>query len=129
MNPFSSLALGFTWLAILGIAWLGWQLLRQNGRLLLRLEELEKRLNELEFGEGDQLSALPEGAEAPGFELTDLEGKQHTLSQYRGQSVLLIFSNSVRWGRLLGFFSGGQVFAICLRCQVNHRPYAAFTRR
>jgi peroxiredoxin len=31
--------------------WLGWQLLRQNGRMLLRLEELEKRLDDVEFGE------------------------------------------------------------------------------
>src|SRR5712692_1636695 len=34
--------------------WLGWQLLRQNGRMLLRLDELEKRLDELEFGEPDE---------------------------------------------------------------------------
>src|SRR5437773_1747820 len=35
---------------------LGWQLLRQNGRMLLRLEELEERLERLdewEFGEQD----------------------------------------------------------------------------
>jgi len=39
---------------ILGVGgWLGWQLLRQNGRMLLRLDELEKRLDELEFGEPD----------------------------------------------------------------------------
>jgi len=46
-----------------GIVWLGWQFLRQNGRILLRLDELEKRLNELEFGEpvataGSQSSSL-----------------------------------------------------------------------
>jgi hypothetical protein len=39
--------------ATFGCCWLGWQLLRQNGRLLLRLEELEKHLDELEFGESD----------------------------------------------------------------------------
>ena len=40
--------------SILGVGgWLGWQLLRQNGRMLLRLDELEKRLDELEFGEPD----------------------------------------------------------------------------
>jgi peroxiredoxin len=31
--------------------WLGWQLFRQNGRILLRLEEMEKRFDELEFEE------------------------------------------------------------------------------
>jgi peroxiredoxin len=38
--------------------WFGWQLLRQNGRMLLRLEELEKRLDELEFAQTDD--AVPE---------------------------------------------------------------------
>ncbi len=33
------------------ICWLGWQLLRQNGRILLRLDELERRLDEFEFDE------------------------------------------------------------------------------
>src|SRR5215472_6801390 len=39
-----------SWLFIGAGCWLGWQLLRQNGRMLLRLAELEKRLDELEFG-------------------------------------------------------------------------------
>jgi len=47
------------WFAIVVVgASLGWQLLRQNGRMLLRLDELEKRLDELEFGEPDD--GLPE---------------------------------------------------------------------
>ena len=41
------------WTVIFVGCWVGWQLLRQNGRMLLRLDELEKRLNELEFGEGE----------------------------------------------------------------------------
>lgn len=45
------LVLGLCWLAIVLGCWFGWHLLRQNGRMLLRLEELEKRLDELEFGE------------------------------------------------------------------------------
>jgi len=53
MNAFLLLAPALAWLAILAGSWLGWQLLRQNGRLLLRIEELEQRLNELEFGEPD----------------------------------------------------------------------------
>jgi peroxiredoxin len=39
------------WPGMLAGGWLGWQLLRQNGRLLLRVEELEQRLDELEFAE------------------------------------------------------------------------------
>jgi peroxiredoxin len=48
-----TLILGLSWLTILLGCWLGWQLLRQNGRMLLRLEELEKRLDEFEFAEPD----------------------------------------------------------------------------
>ncbi len=41
---------------------LGWQLLRQNGRMLLRLDEMEKRLDELEFGGlGDELQDEQQG--------------------------------------------------------------------
>ena len=29
------------WVAILFGAWLGWQLLRQNGRMLMRMEEID----------------------------------------------------------------------------------------
>ena len=79
--------------AIFLIALLGWQLLRQNGRILLRLDELEKRLNELEFGEGDEPQSLPLGSEAPSFELPDLSGGRTSLAQFLGQPVLLIFFN------------------------------------
>jgi peroxiredoxin len=93
MNPFAAYASGFACLAILGICWLGWQLLRQNGRLLLRLEELEKRLDTLEFGEDDQPTGLAVGSEAPAFELMDLEGTPHSLARYRGQALVLLFFN------------------------------------
>jgi peroxiredoxin len=88
-----TLGLALTWLAILLGGWLGWQLLRQNGRILLRLDELEKRLNEFEFGEDQAPAELPAGAEAPAFELPDLIGKRHSLAEYRGQPILLIFFN------------------------------------
>src|SRR5215831_15035147 len=93
MNPFAAFASGFACLAILWICWLGWQLLRQNGRMLLRLDELENRQNEIEFGEAEQPTGLPVGSEAPEFELPDLNCQRHTLNQYRGESALLIFFN------------------------------------
>src|SRR5262249_22276104 len=34
--------------------WLSWQLLRQNGRMLLRLEALEKRIEKFESGREDE---------------------------------------------------------------------------
>jgi peroxiredoxin len=88
-----SIGLALAWAVILAGGWLGWQLLRQNGRLLLRLEELEKRLDELEFGEHEQPAGLPIGSDAPVFELPDLAGESKTLAQYRGRSVLLILFN------------------------------------
>jgi peroxiredoxin len=93
MNYFLLSTLTLAWLAILAGGWLGWQLARQNGRMLLRLDELEQRLNELEFGEDDALAGLPVGTEAPPFELPDLAGERKSLAQYRGQSGLLMFFN------------------------------------
>src|SRR5437879_13781318 len=93
MNGLWTSGIVLTWIAILAGGWLGWQLLRQNGRLLLRLDELEKRLDELEFGGSEDPKGLPVGSEAPAFELPDLAGKRTSLAQYRGQPVLLIFFN------------------------------------
>src|SRR5881296_37242 len=86
-------SLGVLYSVVAGGGWLGWQLLRQNGRILLRLDELEKRLNELEFGGADEPESLPIGSEAPAFELADLSGERKSLGRFRGQSVLLIFFN------------------------------------
>jgi peroxiredoxin len=71
---------------------LGWQLLLQNGRLLLRIEDLEKRLDEREFSK-DKAKGLRAGSEAPAFELLDLAGKNRTLTEFRGRQILLIFFN------------------------------------
>jgi peroxiredoxin len=93
MNTLTSLGLVVAWLAIMLGGWLAWQLLRQNGRMLLRLDELEKRQIELEFREGEAPAGLPVGSEAPGFELPDLSGDLKSLAQFPGQPVLLIFFN------------------------------------
>ena len=87
------LGLALTWVVLLGGCWLGWQLLRQNGRMLLRIEVLEKRLDEFEFGEADESSALPIDSVAPEFELPDLVGERKSLAQFRGHALLLIFFN------------------------------------
>ena len=93
MNPFSASAVGLPWLGMVGLSWIGWQLLRQNGRMLLRLEELEKRLDTLEFGEEEQTNGLSVGIEAPAFELPDLASNSRTLAEFRGRPLLLIFFN------------------------------------
>jgi peroxiredoxin len=89
--------------AIAGCAWLCWQLLRQNGRILLRLEELEKRF------EADGLDGKPKhslaksrikrdglnaGTLAPGFRLPRVDGQGDvSLADYRGRQVLVVFSS------------------------------------
>src|SRR3954470_21834397 len=92
MSPFFWVALVLAWAAIVVGGWLGWQLLRQNGRMLL-LDELEKRLDGLEFGEDNRPAGLALGSFAPEFELPDLAGETRSLSQYCGRSVLLVFFN------------------------------------
>src|SRR5262245_2555002 len=93
MNGVMVIGLLLTWIAILAGVWLGWQLLRQNGRLLLRIEALEEFLNELELGESASPAGLPIGSPAPEFELPDLSGETKSLAQFHGQPVLLIFFN------------------------------------
>lgn len=78
--------------------WLGYQLIRQNGRILLRLEALEAQLGRLGQASAPTLgpavpSGLPIGSIAPPFELADLAGTRRALSQFRGQRLLLIFFN------------------------------------
>src|SRR3954466_16307317 len=111
------IGLSFAWVAILLSGWLGWQLLRQNGRVLLRLEELEKRLDAIEFGEQNEHSenggaredrfgnrslarskikrdGLKAGTIAPEFRLPRLDGKGDLgLEELRGRRVLLVFSS------------------------------------
>ncbi len=64
--------------------------LRQNGRLLLRLEAVEAKLG----GTEAPPAGLPVGNEAPGFELPDLSGDRVSLQTLlnRGNPLLLFFS-------------------------------------
>jgi methylamine dehydrogenase accessory protein MauD len=83
--PWLLLALGF---------WLIYQLLRQNGRILLRLEALEEQVAQLGAASAAQApQGLDAGATAPEFELPDLGGKPVGLARWRGRRVLLIFFN------------------------------------
>src|SRR5882724_4018978 len=88
------------WLIVALGCWLGFQLLRQNGRMLLRLETLEQQLGHLGAAPGQSLPiaasrppSLPLGSAAPDFELPDLSGERKKLSEFRGQRTLLIFFN------------------------------------
>jgi peroxiredoxin len=116
---FVALGLVLAWVAIIAGAWLGWQLIRQNGRVLLRLDDAEERLHALEFGEAEELadksspqdpanrfgnrslarskinrSGLKAGTPAPDFRLPRLDGRGDlSLEEVRGRRVLLVFSD------------------------------------
>jgi peroxiredoxin len=81
------------WLLIGLGTWLGFQLVRQNGRLLLRLETIEKQLAPRAGAKPREAGGLPIGMAAPDFELPDLAGVRHKLSDFRDRNVLLIFFN------------------------------------
>jgi len=92
-----AIALGtiLPWLLIALGAWLGYQLVLQNGRILLRLESIEKRLatGKAAPAKRREPAGLPIGSPAPDFELPDLTGKRHKLSDFRDQNLLLLFFN------------------------------------
>lgn len=81
------------WLLIAVGCWLGYQLVLQNGRVLLRLEAIEERLASHHGEKPRQREGLPLGKEAPDFELPDLSGRRRKLSEFRGRDVLLILFN------------------------------------
>ncbi len=79
-----------------GGVWFGLHLLLQNGRLMLRLELLERRLVEQgALAEGVDPANLgrPPGSVLNDFALPVLGGGTMTLSQWRGRKVALIFLN------------------------------------
>ena len=80
--------------------WIGFQLVRQNGRILLRLEALEGRLGEIAAAPPIAAPAAPEpafppglpiGSAAPDFDLPLLAGGRQSLSGLRGRRALVIF--------------------------------------
>jgi peroxiredoxin len=81
------------WLLVAVGAWLGYQLVRQNGRILLRLESIERQLVARPAEHRREPAGLRIGTPAPEFELPDLTAQRHKLSDFRGQDLLLIFFN------------------------------------
>lgn len=87
-------------LALIAAQWLFlFGLLRQNGRLLGRLEALEARLVAAGLAPSENGSrpaaGLPVGAPAPAFQLTDLNGMEVALADLRaeGKPVVLLFTD------------------------------------
>ena len=79
------------WLLIAVGGWLGYQLVRQNGRILMRLEAIEERLSKHGQEAPRKQTGLPIGTQAPEFELPDLAGARRKLSEFRGKDLLLVF--------------------------------------
>src|SRR3989442_15677635 len=99
MNSVIFLGLTIAWIVVGLGCWLGWQLLRQNGRILLRLEAIEDRLSLWELdgeppgnGKTKSLSrsrlnreGLKGGTPAPDFRPPRLHGGQVSLEEFRGR--------------------------------------------
>ena len=84
--------------ALVGEGWLLWHVLRQQGRLLLRLEAAEARLAEAGLAPAEDYApfvGLAVGTQAPSFSLTSVQGETRTLSSLleAGKPVLLLFAN------------------------------------
>lgn len=82
------------WLLIAVTSWLGYQLVRQNGRILLRLDSIDRRLARRSAPKPrKEANGLPIGTDAPDFELPDLTGARKSLADFRGKNILLMFFN------------------------------------
>jgi thiol-disulfide isomerase/thioredoxin len=89
--------------ALVALSWFGYQLLRQNGRILARLDELECRLAGGEavpplpesFDWERQAQGLPVGSTAPDFTLDSVDGGPRSLRSFSsaGHPTVLVFSD------------------------------------
>jgi peroxiredoxin len=109
--------LGVLLLAVFSLGWLLLQVLRQQGRLLLRLEALEAGggLPVAAAGGGPR-DGLPLATHFPPFRLPNLEGEDVGLEDFQGKRVLL-----VHWSPECGFCR--QIAADLARVQggLSHR--------
>jgi peroxiredoxin len=91
--------LGVFLLAVLSLGWLLVQVMRQQGRLLLRIEALEAGGGPPDDpGGGDSRGGLPLATPFPLFRLANLEGEDVSLEGFLGKRVLL-----VHWSPECGF--------------------------
>jgi peroxiredoxin/uncharacterized membrane protein YphA (DoxX/SURF4 family) len=103
LSAFQLVGLVFAALMIVAFVAQGWfivNLLRQNGRLLVRLEALESQVGSEQpqpkpTPAPTQVLGLPVGSVAPKFSLPHLDGKELALDALRGagKPVLLVFTD------------------------------------
>jgi peroxiredoxin/uncharacterized membrane protein YphA (DoxX/SURF4 family) len=85
---------------LIGEGWLLFEIMKQQGRLLLRIEAAEARLAEAGLGTralpaGGSVTGLAVGTPAPLFRLPDLDGGEVTLADLRpsDKALVLLFSD------------------------------------
>jgi peroxiredoxin len=91
-----ALVLGAALVMVVGLeSWVLLNLLRQHGRLLLRVEALEPATAPKTKKAHQPVRGLPVGTEAPAFELPDLDGQMTSSEALRaaGTPVMLIFTD------------------------------------
>jgi peroxiredoxin len=90
-----------------GLCWLAYGLLRQNGRILVRLEALEASRPDASHPQRQEhvfadrslsnsrlnRDGLKPGVAAPAFSLPTVDGRTVALADYAGRRVLLVFSD------------------------------------
>lgn len=93
LSGFESSVLGLAALAMVQF-WFLFHLLRQNGRLLLRIERLEAKLGVSAEPEPEPAAGLPVNSVAPGFSLRSIEEGEVTLDELAqpAPTLLLVFS-------------------------------------
>jgi peroxiredoxin len=84
------LAIGWALAAVLGVLYV--RLLEQHGRAHHERHELASLVQELTTEPADP-PMLPVGSEVPDVVLTDLEGTERRLPEYRGEAIALVFFN------------------------------------
>ena len=89
--------LGVLLLAVVLLAWLLVRVLQQQGRLLLRIEALERPTNVLETSEDPARGGLPLATAFPPFRLAELGGKEVGLEDFETRVLL------VHWSPECGF--------------------------
>jgi peroxiredoxin len=94
-------------LALLTVFWVMYGLLRQNGRMLIRIEAIEAALDRAASerpsgrvfadrslaGSRIKRDGLEAGTVAPAFRLPTVDGREVALSDYLGRRLLLVFSD------------------------------------
>ena len=81
------------WLVVILLGLITYQVILQNGRTLVRLEEVESFMAANDDGAAsrENVKLLAMGVAAPPISLPDLNGTPRMLSEWRGHRVLLVF--------------------------------------